>query len=43
MTILKRQTTDPRAIQDARSLGKELFHEMGPDGEDPLSPSCRTS
>ena len=36
ITILKRQTTDPKAIQDARSLGKELFHEMGPDGEDAL-------
>ncbi|MCS6320292.1 MAG: BREX system P-loop protein BrxC, partial [Nitrospira sp.] len=34
--ILKRQTTDPKAIQDARTLGKELFHEMGPDGEDAL-------
>lgn len=36
ITILKRQTTDPKAIQAARSLGKDLFHEMGPDGEDPL-------
>ena len=34
--VIKRQTTDPKAIQDARSLGKELFHEMGPDGEDAL-------
>lgn len=36
ITILKRQTTDPKAVQAARSLGKDLFHEMGPDGEDPL-------
>jgi hypothetical protein len=35
-TIIKRQTSDPKALQQARSLGKELFHEMGPDGEDPL-------
>jgi hypothetical protein len=34
IVVIKRQTTDPKAIQDARSLGKELFHEMGPDGED---------
>jgi len=36
ITILKRQTTDPKAVQAARGLGKDLFHEMGPDGEDPL-------
>ncbi|MBX3319023.1 MAG: BREX system P-loop protein BrxC [Nitrospira sp.] len=36
IVILKRQTTDPKAIQDARTLGKELFHEMGTDGEDAL-------
>ena len=36
IVILKRQTTDPKAIQDVRMLGKELFHEMGPDGEDAL-------
>jgi hypothetical protein len=34
--IIKRQTSDPKAIQQARALGKEVFHEMGPDGEDPL-------
>ena len=34
ITVLKRQTTDPKAIQDARNLGKELYYEMGPDGED---------
>ena len=34
--VIKRHTSDPKAIQNARALGKELFHEMGPDGEDPL-------
>lgn len=37
ITIRKRETTDPKAIQNARSLGNELFAEMGPDGEDPLT------
>ena len=36
ITVLKRQTADPAALQDARALGRELFHEMGPDGEDAL-------
>lgn len=36
VVILKRQTTDPKALQNARSLGRELFHDMGPDGEDAL-------
>ena len=34
--VLKRQSSDPRAIQNARNLGKDLFHEVGPDGEDAL-------
>lgn len=34
--LRKRETSDPKAIQNARSLGKELFAEMGPDGEDGL-------
>jgi hypothetical protein len=34
--VLRKQTSDPKAVQNARSLGKELFHEMGPDGEDAL-------
>jgi hypothetical protein len=34
--VIKRQTMNPQAIQNARSLGKELFHEMGPDGEDAI-------
>lgn len=36
VTIRKRDTPDPKAIQNARSLGKDLFAEMGPDGEDGL-------
>jgi hypothetical protein len=36
VVILKRQTTDPKALQNARSLGKDVFHGMGPDGEDAL-------
>lgn len=34
--VIKRRTSDPKVIQDARNLGKELFAEMGPDGEDAL-------
>ena len=36
VVIRQRETSDPKAIQNARSLGKELFAEMGPDGEDGL-------
>jgi hypothetical protein len=36
IVVVKRQTSDPRSIQTARALGKDLFSEMGPDGEDPL-------
>ena len=34
ITLSKRQTSDPKAIQNARNLGKDVFPEMGPDGED---------
>ena len=34
--VLKKQATDPQAMQNARTLGKDLFHEMGPEGEDAL-------
>jgi hypothetical protein len=34
--IRKRETSDPKTIQNARNLGKDLFAEMGPDGEDGL-------
>lgn len=36
IVVRRRETVDPKAIQNARALGKELFAEMGPDGEDPL-------
>ena len=36
ITIVQRKTPDPKAIQDARSLGQKIFAEMGPDGEDAL-------
>lgn len=36
ITVLRRKTTDPAAIQKARNLGKQLFAVMGPDGEDAL-------
>jgi hypothetical protein len=35
-TIIKRHTADPAALQKARNLGREVFSEMGPDGEDGL-------
>ncbi len=34
--VVKRRTTDPKALQDARNLGQKVFSEMGPDGEDAL-------
>lgn len=34
--VRKRETSDPKALQNARSLGRDLFAEMGPDGEDGL-------
>ena len=36
IVLIKRHTSDPKVLQDARNLGKELFAEMGPDGEDSL-------
>jgi hypothetical protein len=36
ITVLRRKTADPQAVQKARQLGKEVFSEMGPDGEDPI-------
>ena len=40
--IRKRETSDPKAIQNARSLGKDLFAEMGPDGEDGMTTFLQT-
>jgi hypothetical protein len=42
IVIRKRETSDPKAIQNARSLGKELFADMGPDGEDGLTTYLQT-
>jgi len=36
IVVRRKETSDPRAIQAARSLGKDMFAEMGPDGEDGL-------
>ena len=36
ITIHKRKTSDPKALQQARRLGKDVFAEMGPDNEDDL-------
>ena len=35
ITILKRHTPDPAMIQKARQIGKDVFSEIVPDGEDP--------
>lgn len=42
IVILKRELSDPKAVQNARSLGKDLFAEMGPDGEDGLTTFLQT-
>ena len=36
LVVRKRETADPQAVQNARNLGRDLFGEMGPDGEDGL-------
>jgi hypothetical protein len=36
ITIFQRKSSDPKAVQNARNLGKQMFSEMGPDGEDAL-------
>ena len=36
ITVIKRHSTDPKALQAARALGKDVFSQMGPDGEDAL-------
>jgi len=42
IVVLQRKTADPRALHAARSLGKEVFSTMGPDGEDALVECLRT-
>ena len=37
ITIVQRATTRPEDVQKARELGREVFSEMGPEGEDALS------
>jgi hypothetical protein len=36
ITVVQRKSSDAKALQNARNLGKLLFSEMGPDGEDAL-------
>jgi hypothetical protein len=36
ISVILRRTSDPQAIQKARNLAKDVFSEMGPDGEDAL-------
>ncbi len=36
ITIHKRKTADPKALQKARQLGQDVFSKMGPDNEDAL-------
>lgn len=36
ISVIRRRTSDPQAIQKARSLAKDVFSEMGPNGEDAL-------
>ncbi|WLD11905.1 BREX system P-loop protein BrxC [Planctellipticum variicoloris] len=40
--VKRRETSDPKAIQNARLLGKDLFADMGPDGEDGLMAFLQT-
>ena len=42
LVVRKRETADPKAVQNARALGNELFAEMGPDGEDGLTTFLQT-
>lgn len=36
ITLVQRKAVDPKAIQSVRQLGKDVFAQMGPDGEDPI-------
>lgn len=42
IVVRKKETADPQAIQKARSLGRDLFAEMGPDGEEGLMAFLQT-
>ena len=37
ITVVQRATTRPEDVKQARELGREVFSEMGPEGEDALS------
>ena len=37
ITIVQRATTRPEDVKQARELGRDVFSEMGPEGEDALS------
>ncbi len=43
IVIRKRETSDPKAIQNARNLGKDLFAEMGRTAKTGYAPSCKPS
>ena len=36
ITVLRRNRPDPEKLQECRTLGREIFSEMGPDSEDGL-------
>lgn len=36
ITVVQRATSNPEDVKKARDLGRDLFSEMGPDGEDAL-------
>lgn len=36
MTVVQKKTAAPEEVRKARELGKEVFHEMGPETEDAL-------
>jgi hypothetical protein len=42
LIVIQRQTADPKALQQARTLGQQVFSTMGPDGEDALYTFLRT-
>ena len=42
MVVIQRKTSDPKALQNARTLGQGVFSTMGPDGEDALYAFLRT-
>ena len=42
ISILKRHTPDPAMIQKARQIGKDVFSEIVPDGEDPCVTFLKT-